>query len=105
MRQGFRVRAAVALHVTRGDQRVDDRFFGALHGGAEQRIEWSLPIDADCAIVAPCSAAAFAVENAMKMSPEPLPAMLPMRREAERGTARDALAADAAAAARRYRSR
>ena len=52
---------------------------------------WSLPIEVDCASGAPASAAAFAVEKAMKMSPEPLPAIAAHACEAECGASREAL--------------
>ena len=105
MRQGFRVRAAVALHVTRGDQRVDDRFFGALHGGPEQRIEMVVADRRGLRNRRPLQRSRIRGRERDEDVTGTVAGDAAHATEAERGTARDALAADAAAAARRYRSR
>ena len=62
-------------HRLRRDQRVDDAFFDCLDGGEKERDPCcSLPSARRVRGVADLAAASFAVENAMKMSPDPLPA-------------------------------
>ena len=61
-------------HRLGGDQGVDDRLLGRLHGGLEERVH---PLvgqhRAACARPSALAASGLAVEKARKMSPEPLP--------------------------------
>jgi hypothetical protein len=60
-----------AGHGFRGDHGVDDRFFEGLYRRCKDRIEMVVRQHADGHWFSPFSACGFAVENAMKMSPEP----------------------------------
>ena len=69
-----------AGHRARGNQRIDDRLFGREHGRLEQAVE--LVVRQERGLLQSFDRSrgrALAVEKAMKMSPEPLPAMLPVR--------------------------
>src|SRR5207253_7959523 len=71
--------AVDARHVFRGHHGVNDGFLGGLHGRAKSGSIESFGTILRSTTWPTSLAAAFAVENAMKMSPEPLPAMLPVR--------------------------
>ena len=78
--------------VSAATMRVDDRLFGRLHRGLEERVHLARSAaSAASARPSALTAPGLAVEKAMKMSPEPLPAMLPVRARPERGAARQPL--------------
>ena len=78
MRDGVDAVIVDAGHRLAGDERVDDCFFGRLHGRLEYRADARDSIDT-CAASRASAAPAFAVEKAMKMSPDPLLDTLPVR--------------------------
>jgi hypothetical protein len=74
VRQRLRRVTAVADHVARRNHRVDDGLFRRLCGGLEELVELLVLEELRRVERRAFMALAFAVENATKMSPEPLPA-------------------------------
>jgi glycine cleavage system aminomethyltransferase T len=66
-------------HGFRGDHGVDHGFFDGLYRRCKNRIEIVIRQHFAGHWFFPFSACGFAVENAMKMSPQPFPEMLPSR--------------------------
>ena len=71
--------AVDAGHRLRRDEGVDDPLFGRLNGRLEDRTDAGVGIIDTCAASGAFAASALAVENAMKISPDPLLEMLPVR--------------------------